>query len=80
MPHCIKEKMQQSFMTGIAVERERLVRSQCEEKVRMDKLASKGHPLTNETVLIVEEFELVKEAEKPQPCDIHRTCSRGDGS
>lgn len=33
----------------------------------MDKLASKGHPLTNETVLIVEEFELVKEAEKPQP-------------
>ena len=32
-----------------------------------DELAAAGHPLTDETVLIVEEFELVKEAEKPQP-------------
>jgi uncharacterized protein YhfF len=32
-----------------------------------DELAASGHPLTDETVLIVEEFELVKEDEKPQP-------------
>jgi hypothetical protein len=30
-------------------------------------MAAAGHPLTDETVLIVEEFELVVEAEKPQP-------------
>src|SRR5579862_6707467 len=44
------------------------------EKFKLDhlrvwaaELAAAGHPLTDETVLIVEEFELVKEAEKPQP-------------
>jgi uncharacterized protein YhfF len=30
-----------------------------------DELAAKGHPLTDETVLIVEEFELIEGAEKP---------------
>lgn len=32
-----------------------------------DEMAAVGHPLTDETVLIVEEFELVEGAEKPQP-------------
>jgi len=30
-----------------------------------NELAAKGHPLTDETVLIVEEFELVEGTEKP---------------
>lgn len=32
-----------------------------------DHLAAVGHPLTDETVLIVEAFELIEETEKPQP-------------
>ncbi len=32
-----------------------------------DEMAAAGHPLTDQTVLIVEEFELVEGAKKPQP-------------
>ncbi len=35
-------------------------------EVWADELAAAGHPLTDETVLIVEEFELVEAYEKPQ--------------
>jgi uncharacterized protein YhfF len=36
-------------------------------EVWADTLAASGHPLTDETVLIVEEFELVEENEKSHP-------------
>jgi uncharacterized protein YhfF len=32
-----------------------------------DEMAAAGHPLSEETVLIVEEFEFVEGTEKPQP-------------
>ncbi len=35
-------------------------------RVWADEMAAAGHPLTDETVLIVEEFELVKGDDKPQ--------------
>jgi len=35
-------------------------------EVWADEMAATGHPLTDETVLIVEEFELVEAPQKPQ--------------